>query len=107
MTPPRSHGLPTPTVCTWIVIAMLAMIVIPATVALRAVAHPAPPIPVNQNSTPHGYTFSLLLFIVPAVAIAGWLLPNEGLHLPKRAFYRTLAILVPLGFALDFIFAQW
>ncbi len=26
---------------------------------------PAPPIPVNQNSTPHGYTFSLLLFIVP------------------------------------------
>lgn len=107
MTPPRSHGLPTPTVCTWIVIAMLAMIVIPATVALRAVAHPAPPIPVNQNSTPHGYTFSLLLFIVPAAVIAGWLLPNEGLHLPKRAFYRTLAILVPLGFALDFIFAQW
>jgi hypothetical protein len=107
MTAARSHSLPNPTVCTWIVIAMLAMIVVPATITLRTVEHPVPPMPVSQNSTPHGYTLSLLLFIVPAVVIAGWLLPQEGLHIPKRAFYRTLAILVPLGFALDFIFAQW
>jgi hypothetical protein len=104
---PRSHGLPSPTVCAWIVIAMLAMIVIPAVITLQAVHHPAPPIPVDQNSTPHGYTFSLLLFIVPTVFIAGWFLPSEGLHIPRRAFYWTLAILVPLGFLLDFFFAQW
>jgi hypothetical protein len=104
---PRSHGLPSPTVCAWIVTAMLAMIVIPAVVTLRTVHHPAPPFPVDQNSTPHGYTFSLLLFIVPAAIIAGWLLPSEGLHVPKRAFCWTLAILVPLGFLLDFFFAQW
>jgi hypothetical protein len=104
---PRSHGLPSPAVCAWIVIAMLAMIVIPAVITLQTVHHPAPPIPVDQNSTPHGYTFSLLLFIIPTVFIAGWFLPSEGLHIPKRAFYWTLAILVPLGFLLDFFFAQW
>lgn len=104
---PRSHGLSKSTVCAWIVIAMLAMIVIPAAITLQTVLHPAPPIPVDQRGTPHGYTFSLLLFIIPAAVIAGWLLPNEELHIPKRAFWRTLAILVPLGFALDFVFAQW
>ena len=29
------------------------------------------------------------------------------MHVPRRAFWRTLAILVPLGFLLDFFFAQW
>jgi hypothetical protein len=104
---PRSHGLPSPTVCAGIVIAMLAMVVIPAAITLETVHQPVPPMPVNQNSTPHGYTVSLLLFIVPVVVIAGWFLPSEGLHIPKRAFYWTLGVLVPLGFLLDFVFAQW
>lgn len=104
---PRSQGLPSPGVCAVIVIAMLAMIVIPAAITLRTVQAPAPPMPVNQNSTPHGYTFSLLLFIFPIVFIAGWFLPSEGLHIPQLAFWWTIAILVPLGFLLDFVFAQW
>ncbi|MGC2399717.1 MAG: hypothetical protein WA510_08040, partial [Acidobacteriaceae bacterium] len=104
---PRSHGLPSPTICAWIVVAMLAMIAVPATITLRTVQQPGPPIPINQNSTPHGYTFSLLLFIVPSVVIGGWFLPSEELHIPRRAFYRTLCILVPLGCVLDFVFAQW
>jgi hypothetical protein len=104
---PRSHGLPSPTICAWIVVAMLAMIIIPTVITLQTVHQPIPLMPVNQNSTPHGYTFSLLLFIVPAVFIAGWFLPSEGLHIPRRAFYWTLAILAPLGCLLDFVFAQW
>jgi hypothetical protein len=107
MTGPRSHGHPSPTVCAAIVIAMLAMIAIPAGITLHTVHHPAPLLPVNQDSTPYGYTFSLLLFILPAALIAGWFLPSEGLHIPKRAFCWTLAILVPLGCLLDFVFAQW
>jgi hypothetical protein len=107
MPAPRAHGLPSPTVCAWIVVAMLAMIVIPAVITLETVHHPAPLMPVDQTSTPHGYTFSLLLFIIPAGLIAGWFLPSEGLHIPRRAFFWTLAILVPLGFLLDFVFAQW
>jgi hypothetical protein len=104
---PRSHGLPSPSVCAAIVIAMLAMIVIPTAITLQTIHAPAPLMPVNQNSTPHGYTLSLLLFIFPIVLIAGWFLPSEQLRIPRRAFWWTLAILVPLGFLLDFFFAQW
>lgn len=107
MPAPRTHGLPSPTVCAVIVIAMVAMIAIPAAITLQTVRIPGPPIPVNQSSTPYGYTVSLLLFIVPIVVIAVWFLPSEGLHIPQRAFWWTIAILVPLGFALDLVFAQW
>ena len=107
MPAPRSHGLPSPTICAVILVAMLAMIVFPAAITLHTVRIPPPTMPVNQNSTPHGYTFSLLLFIIPIVVIAGWLLPGEQLHIPRRAFWRTIAILVPLGFALDLFFARW
>jgi hypothetical protein len=107
MSAPRSHGLPSPAVCSGIVIAMLAMIVIPAAITLHTVQSPVTLVPGSQNPTPHGYTWSLLLFIVPSAVIAGWFLPSEGLHIPQRAFRWTLVILVPLGWALDFFFAQW
>jgi hypothetical protein len=107
MPAPRSHGLPSAAVCAGIVVAMLAMIVIPAAITLGTVQHPAPLPHVDQASTPHGYTFSLLLFIVPSIVIGVWFIPREALHIPRRAFCWTLAILVPLGFLLDFVFAQW
>jgi hypothetical protein len=86
---------------------MLAMIVIPAAITLHAVHSPATLVPTSQNPTPYGYTWSLLLFIVPIVVIAGWFLPSEELKIPQRAFGWTLVILVPLGCLLDFVFAQW
>src|SRR5580700_1227627 len=107
MPAPRSHGLPSPTICALIVVAMLAMIAIPAAVTLHAVRTAPPPIPLEQGSTPHGYTLSLLLFIVPITVIALWFLPSEGLYIPQRAFWWTLVILAPLGCLLDFVFAQW
>jgi hypothetical protein len=107
MPAPRSHGLPSPSVCAGIVLAMLAMITIPAAITLHTVHVPVPLMQVDQNSTPHGYTFSLLLFIIPIAVIAGWFLPSEQLKIPKRAFGLTLAALVPLGCLLDVIFAQW
>jgi len=107
MPAPRSHGLPSPAICAGIVIAMLAMITIPAAITLHTVRSPVTLVPTSQNPTPFGYTWSLLLFIVPSGFIAGWFLPSEGLHIPQRAFRWTLIILVPLGCMLDFIFAQW
>ena len=107
MTAPRSHGLPSPTICAVIVIAMLAMIVIPAAFTLHSVQSPATLVPTSQNPTPYGYTWSLLLFVVPVVVIAVWLLPSEELKIPKRAFGWTIAILIPLGCLLDVVFAQW
>src|SRR5271155_2871637 len=107
MPAPQSHGLPSPAICAGIVIAMLAMIVIPAAITLQTVHAPVPLIPVNQASTPYGYTVSLLLFIFPIAFIAGWFLPSEELKIPRRAFWWTLLILIPLGCLLDFVFAQW
>jgi hypothetical protein len=85
---------------------MLAMIIIPAAFTLRAVKSPGT-LMVGVDASPHGYTWSLLLFIVPIVAIMFWFLPSEGLEIPQRAFWRTIWILVPLGWLLDIIFARW
>jgi hypothetical protein len=70
MSDSRSHGLPSPSVCAGIVIAMLATIAIPAAITLHTVHQPAPLVPVNQDATPHGYTVSLLLFVFPIVPVS-------------------------------------
>jgi len=97
---------PSPRLSAWIVAAMLAMIAVPATITLRAVSSPGTLQVSNSDPTPHGYSWSLLLFIVPIVVIAFWFLPAEGVEIPRRAFWRTIGILVPIGFGLDFFFAQ-
>src|SRR5580700_4066181 len=85
---------------------MLAMMIIPAAIALHSVSTPAT-LQVQADASPHGYTWSLLLFLVPIVVIAVWFLPGEGLEIPQRAFWRTIGILAPIGCLLDVIFAQW
>jgi hypothetical protein len=105
-TQPRGHGSPRPAVAAAIVIGMLAMLVIPAAITLHSVRLPAT-LQVAPDPSPFGYTWSLLLFIVPICVIAFWFLPSEGLEIPQRAFWRTIGILVPLGCLLDFLFARW
>src|SRR5271169_432959 len=102
---PRTN--PSPRLSAWIVAAMLAMIVIPATLTLLTVSAPGTLQVSDSNPTPHGYTWSLLLFIVPIVVIGFWFLPAEGVEIPRRAFWWTIGVLVPLGFGLDFFFAHW
>ncbi len=91
----------------WVVLAMLAMIALPAAIALRTVRFPGVLQVPSPDPTPHGYTWSLSLFIVPIAVIAFWFMPQEGLGVPKRAFWWTIGILVPLGCGLDFFFARW
>ena len=90
----------------WIVVIMLAMITVPVGITLHTVHTPATLQVPDPNPTPHGYTLSLLLFIIPIIVIAWWFLPSEGIEVPQRTFWRTLWILVPLGFGLDFFFAN-
>jgi hypothetical protein len=97
---------PTPRQSAWLVLAMLFVIVIPAGITLHTVRVPAAITIASANPTPHGYTVSLLLFLVPIAVIGGWFLPQERLRIPRRAFWLTLALLVPVGFALDFFFAN-
>ena len=97
---------PTPRQSAWLVLVMLLVIVIPAGITLHTVRVPAAIAVPGANPTPHGYTVSLLLFVVPIAVIGGWFLPQERLRIPRRAFALTLALLVPVGFALDFFFAN-
>jgi hypothetical protein len=97
---------PSPRQSAWLVIAMLAYVAIPAGITLHTVRFPATISIPGPNPTPYGYTFSLLLFLVPIAAIGLWLVPTEGVEIPKRAFWLTIAILGPLGCALDIFFAS-
>src|SRR5690349_8846053 len=68
----------------WIVLAMFAMIAVPAGIALHTVKTAAVAQINSTNPTPHGYTWSLLLFIVPIIVIGWWFLPSEGIEIPQR-----------------------
>lgn len=85
---------------------MLAMIAVPAGITLHTVHGNAVLQISSTDPTPHGYSWSLLLFVVPIVVIGWWFLPSEGVRIPKRAFWRTIWILVPCGFGLDYFFAN-
>lgn len=101
-----SMNSPSPRRSAWIVVAMLSMAALPAAITLDTIRRPAA-LMVPAGASPHGYTWSLLLFVVPIVVIALWFLPREGVKIPKKAFWLTIAILVPLGCGLDFFFAHW
>jgi len=92
---------PSPRASCWLVLAMFGMLAVPAAITLHTVRASA------DNPTPHGYTVSLLLFILPIIVIAFWFLPQEGIQVSKKAFWWTIALLFPLGALLDFFFAQY
>lgn len=89
-----------------VVIAMLGMIALPAALTLHTVREQASAGSSGPNSSPFGYTVSLSLFIVPILVIGFWLVPREGVRISKEAFVSTIAILFPMGAALDFFFAR-
>src|SRR2546421_5359007 len=85
---------------------MLAMVAVPAGIALHTVRIPAPTQTPPADATPYGYTVSLLLFIIPIIVIGWWFVPQEGIKIPKRAFSRTISVLFIAGCALDYFFAN-
>lgn len=85
---------------------MLAMIALPAGIALNTVRSPGVLQIEGANPTPHGYSWSLLLFIVPILVIAFIFLPRGEIKIPRHAFWWTTGILVPIGCATDFFFAS-
>ncbi len=91
-----------------VVFALLAALLIPIYLTLKTVEVPTVMVPVSFNPSPLGYTWSLLLFIVPILFILVWLHQNSGKGTAKndskKAFYLTLGIIAPLGFLLDLFF---
>jgi hypothetical protein len=106
MNEPVFRRSPGPRLSAWIVVVMLAMIAVPAAITLKTVRSPAKLEMMNSDPTPHGYTWSLLLFLVPIAVIAFGFLPREEIKIPRKAFWWTIGILVPMGFATDFFFAS-
>jgi hypothetical protein len=90
----------------YVVFAIAAALIVPAAIALRTVIHPALLQTTSDNPTPLGYTWSLALFIVPIGALASWFACRPDLKFPRKAFWRTIAVLTPLGFALDLLFGN-
>src|SRR5215467_5775476 len=95
-----------PVLSAWIVVVMVAMVACPAALTLITVRSPLTLQMTSSNPTPLGYTWSLLLFIVPILVIAFGFLPRKEANFPRKAFWWTIGILVPLGFATDFFFAS-
>jgi hypothetical protein len=85
---------------------ILGMIALPAAITLNRVRVPAVVDVTAPNPSPYGYTVSLLLFIVPILAIGIWLVPRGDVTISKKSFVRTIALLFPLGLILDFFFAH-
>lgn len=92
---------PSPRASFRLVLAMFGMLAVPAAITLHTVRAS------TDNPTPHGYTVSLLLFILPIIVIAFWFLAQEGIQVSKKAFWWTIGLLFPLGALLDFFFAQY
>src|ERR1700730_13710232 len=90
----------------YVVFAMAATLIVPAAIALRTVVHPAILQSTSDNPTPLGYTWSLALFIIPIGVLAWWFGRRPDLKFPRKAFWRTIAVLAPLGFALDLLFGN-
>src|ERR1700747_3706799 len=90
----------------WVVVAMLPMIIVPAALTLNSVRSPAKLEMTADNPTPYGYTWSLLLFIIPILVIAIGFLPKAEIKIPRQAFWWTSGILAPVGCATDFWFAS-
>ena len=98
---------PSPRKSFLLVMGILVMIALPAALTLHTARIP-PAVDLSApNLTPYGYTISLLLFVVPIVAIAVWFLPSEQVRVSRRSFWCTIAILFPLGVVLDFFFARF
>jgi len=93
-------------VAPWVVLAMLGMLALPAAITLNTVQEPGKLILSTSNPTPHGYTWSLLLFVIPTIVIAFWLLPSEHVKFSRSSFWRTIGLLAPFGCGLDFFFAH-
>jgi len=90
----------------YVVFAIAASLIVPAAIALRSVVHPAVLQATSDNPTPLGYTWSLALFIIPIGVLAWWFGCRPDLKFPRKAFWRTIAVLAPLGFALDLLFGN-
>lgn len=89
----------------WVIWGMIGAVVLPALLALGTVVRPAQ-VTLPPDPTPLGYTWSLLLFIVPAGLLGWWFARNRGVRVEQKAFAMTILAFVCAGFLLDIVFGN-
>jgi hypothetical protein len=88
-----------------VLIAMVFVLVVPFALTLMTIQQPRPLVTdLVANPTPHGYTWSLSLFIVPALVLAAWVSLRQQNPLQKRAFWITAVLISGAGILLDVFF---
>ena len=83
---------------------MLAVILLPGAFALSTVDGARPMVPLGGNPSPHGYTWSLLFFIVPTVVLVNWHRRRYTGKEERRSLWLTFLALFALGCLLDIVF---
>lgn len=83
---------------------MIGVLVFPAALTLLRVEKARDFVNPVIGATPLGYTWSLLLFIIPILTIATWLHLFRKEKFIRKSFWLTIAILIPIGFILDILF---
>lgn len=86
-------------------LAMMTLIALPAALTLWQVKEAGRLETESPDPTPYGYTWSLLLFVIPAAVLSLWLFRRYDLKDQRRAALRVLPFLIAQGFALDLFFA--
>jgi hypothetical protein len=106
MTYPAAARQRTPKQAFQVVFVIAGVLILPAALTLRTVVYPGVLEITSDNPTPAGYTWSLLLFIIPIAALSGWFARRPDLRLARKSFWRTIAVLAPVGFVLDLLFGN-
>lgn len=84
--------------------AMIGVLALPAAITLNTIEKARNFVEPVAGVSPLGYTISLLLFIIPALAVIAWLYMNNDEKYIRKSFWITMALLVPIGFILDIVF---
>ncbi|MEM8932363.1 MAG: hypothetical protein AAGE94_14370 [Acidobacteriota bacterium] len=87
-------------------IQLTVVVLVAATFTLLRVEQSVTPPPIADDPTPLGYTWSLLLFVLPLTYLIVGFLLHPQYKVQRKAFTVTMAILLPTGFLLDLFFAN-
>lgn len=82
-----------------------AVLAIPFALTLMTIREPRPLVTdLEANPSPHGYTWSLSLFMVPVAVLAAWVSLRRHAQVQKQAFWLTAVSLAICGILLDVCF---
>ncbi len=90
----------------WLLVGLTLVLAVPAGIILFDIRSPRPVVPVESNASPLGYTWSLLLFIVPDMYLGWKVWRLQRSESEKKAFGHALMWLCFVAFFMDMAFGM-